>query len=410
MVNDPEAEAGVARERSKIPAAIGAGVVAIVLLGGAMMWRANSRTNKVALSSRPKPVTVVRARAAMYRPTRLYVGTLQPWVEAKVGPQLVSAYVDTVLVRPGAVVKRGEVLATLDCRDASASVKAIAARARAIDAHQQAIAHEATRTQGLLDGGFVSPNEAEQKTSQSAAEEAQLEAERANLARSSLQVSDCVLRAPFAGDIAQRMIDPGAYVRPGSAIVTVVDRDTVRMTADAPEMDFEAVSPGTKVTVHVYATNRDLPATVTRRAPAADPVTRTVHFEIDIPDANHEIPVGTTGEVRLQVGQPVAATELPLYAATVRNNKAKLFTVDQNVAHAQTVAIRGEAGGSLFVDPSLSAGTAVVTEGRGLLEDGDRVTAKELVAEGTEPSPPASQAPMTSTRKAVDKAPTRGRR
>lgn len=367
--------------RSKLPLAIAAGVAAILAIGGLMMARARSRTNKVALASQPKPVTVVRARSAMYRPTRTYVGTLQPWVEAKIGPQLVSAYVDTVLVRPGAAVKRGDVLATLDCRDASASVKAIAARARAIDAHQQAIAHEASRTQSLLDGGFVSPNEAEQKTSQSASEEAQLEAERANLSRSSLQVNDCILKAPFTGEIAQRMIDPGAFVRPGSAIVTVVDRGTVRMTADAPELDFDAIAPGTKVTVHVYATHRDLPATITRRAPAADPSTRTVHFEIDIPDPSRAIPVGTTGEVRLEVGQPVPATEVPLYAATVRNNKANVFTVDQGVAHALTVPVKGESGGSLFVDPSLLAGASVVTEGRALLEDGDRVAAKETVAQ-----------------------------
>jgi RND family efflux transporter MFP subunit len=410
MINDSEAEAGTARGRSRIPTAIGAGVAVIVLLGVAMMWRADRRTNKVALSSRPKPVTVVRAKAAMYRPTRVYVGTLQPWVEAKVGPQLVSAYVDTVLVRPGAVVKRGEVLATLDCRDASASVKAIAARARAIDAHQQAIAHEATRTQSLLDGGFVSPNEAEQKTSQSAAEEAQLQAERANLTRSSLQVNDCVLRAPFAGEVAQRMIDPGAYVRPGSAIVTVVDRGTVRMTADAPELDFDAIPPGTKVAVHVYATNRDLPATITRRAPAADPVTRTVHFEIDIADPARAIPVGTTGEVRLQVGQPTAATEIPLYAATVRNNKAKLFTVVQDVAHAQSVPVRGEAGGALFLDASLPAGAAVVTEGRGLLEEGDRVTAKEAAGEAAERSTSGPHSPVASTRKAVEGTVPRGTR
>jgi len=367
--------------RSKLPLAIAAGVAAILVTGGLMMARAQSRTNKVALASQPKPVTVIRARAARYRPSRTYVGTLQPWVEAKVGPQLVSAFVDTVLVRPGAAVRRGEVLATLDCRDASASVKAIAARARAIDAHQQAVAHEASRTQSLLDGGFVSPNEAEQKTSQSASEQAQLEAERATLARSSLQVSDCILKAPFAGEIAQRMIDPGAFVRPGSAIVTVVDRGTIRMTADAPELDFDAIPPGTKVTVHVYATNRDLTATITRRAPSADPATRTVHFEIDLPDPTRAIPVGTTGDVRLEVGEPVPATEVPLYAATVRNDKAILFTVEGGVAHALTVAVRGEAGGSLFVDPSLAAGAAVVTEGRALLEDGDRVVAKEMVAQ-----------------------------
>src|SRR6185437_11918129 len=123
MNNEPEAEAGAARPRFKIPFAIGAGVAAILLLGSGMMWHANGQTNKVALSSLPKPVTVVRATAAMYRPSRTYVGTLQPWVEASVGPQLVSAYVDTVLVRPGATVNRGDVLATLDCRDANASTK-----------------------------------------------------------------------------------------------------------------------------------------------------------------------------------------------------------------------------------------------------------------------------------------------
>lgn len=369
--------------QSKLPLAIGAGVAAVLVMGGFMIWRADSRTNKVALASRPKPVTVVAAKAATYRPTRVYVGSLQPWVQASVGPQLVSAYVDTVLVRPGAVVKRGEVLATLDCRDASASVKAITARARALDTHQKAVAHESERTQGLLDGGFVSPNEAEQKASQSASEEAQLEAERANLTRSSLQVSDCVLRAPFAGEIAQRSIDPGAFVRPGSSIVTVVDRGTVRMTADAPEIDFDLVPPGTKVTVHAYATNRDVSGVISRRAPAADAATRTVHFEIDIVDAARSIPVGTTGEVRIEVGAPRAATQVPLYAATVRGSKASVFIVDQNVAHLEAIPVLGEIGGTLFLERTLAPGAAVVTEGRALLEEGDRVEAKRESAEGS---------------------------
>ena len=376
-MSEDEIQRSVLERRSKLPLAIAGGVAAVLLLGGLMVWRADARTNKVALASRSKPVTVVRSKAAMYRSTRTYVGTLQPWVQANVGPQLVSAYVDTVLVRPGATVKRGEVIATLDCREASASTKAIAARARALDARQQAVEHEATRTQGLLDGGFVSPNEAEQKTAQSTSEAAQVESERANLARSSLEVNDCIMRAPFNGEIAQRSTDPGAFVRPGNTIVTVVDRNTVRMTADAPEMDFDVVGVGTKVSIHIYATNRDLPATITRRSPAADPSTRTIHFEVDIADPTRSIPVGTTGEVNIEVGTPAQATEIPLYAATVRGSKAKVFVVDHNVAHSQTVAVEGEAGGSLFLDPALAPETLVVAEGRTLLEDGDLVDAKE---------------------------------
>jgi hypothetical protein len=101
-----------------------------------------------------------------------------------------------------------------------------------------------------------------------------------------------------------------------------------------------------------------------------------VHFEIDIPDPTRAIPVGTTGEVHIDVGTPVPATEIPLYAASVRGAKASVFMVDGGVAHKQTVPVLGEAGGSLFVDPTLPAEAAVVTEGRALLEDGDRVEAK----------------------------------
>jgi RND family efflux transporter MFP subunit len=353
-----------------------------------MVWRADAKTNKVALSASAKPVTVIAAKSAPFRPSRAYIGTLEPWVQASVGPQLVSAYVDTVLVRPGAAVKRGDVIATLDCRNASAAQQAVASQARAIDAEQRALAHQAARIEGLANKGFAAVNEAEQKTAESAAQLAQLDATKAKLASTALEVNDCVLRAQFDGEISKRSIDPGAFVRPGMSIVNMVDRSTVRMTADAPEIDFDVVAPGTKVMLHVFATNKDLTTTITRRAPAADLTTRTVHFEIDVPDAEREIPVGTTGEVRIDVGQPQPATEIPLYAAMVRGAKATLFVIEGDTAHTRTLAVRGESGGRLYLEPSLTVGAQVVTEGRALLDDGDKVTAKPEA----EPAPGAAPA------------------
>jgi membrane fusion protein, multidrug efflux system len=384
--------------RGIVPVVIGVAVGLVLLLGGFMVWRAEAKTNKVALAQSAKPVTVISAKDSSFRPSRMYIGTLEPWVQASVGPQLVSAYVDTVLVRPGASVRRGEIVATLDCRNASAAQQAVASQARAIDARQRALAHEAARTEGLLDGGFVSPNEAEQKTAQSAAELAQLEATKAKLASSVLEVNDCVLRAPFDGEVSKRGIDPGAFVRPGMAIVNVVDRSTVRMTADAPEIDFDIVAPGTKVTLLVFATNKELTATITRRAPAADLTTRTVHFEIDVPDPKREIPVGTTGEVHIDVGEPQPAVEVPIYSATVRGAKATVFVIDGDVAHSKTLPVKGESGGRLYLDKSLGSGARVVTEGRALLEDGDHVTAKDGV---DIPTP----APATSVPRSKEKQP-----
>jgi membrane fusion protein, multidrug efflux system len=388
-----QAVAGHVRSRV-IPIVIVVGVVITLAVTVALVLRAESKVNKVALASEPRPVTVIAARDGTFRETRKYVGTLKPWIEANVGPQFISVYVDTVLVRPGARVKRGDVLATLDCRNASAEIHAVEAEARAIDAMQKATADEAARLNTLIDAGFVAIQEYETKAAQSASQEAELASQRAKLAAKALDVNDCIMRAPFDGDIATRTIDPGAFVRPGTSIVSIVDRSTVRLTVDVPESDFDAVAAGQPVTVHVIATDKTLKAAVSRRAPSADPDTRTVHVEIDIPDPAREIPVNTTGELSIEVGEPKRATAVPLFASSINGDKASLFVVEDGVAHKKRFLVEGERGSEVFLETSLKPGTLVVAEGQFALAESDRVTAKEIAYESAsnERPPPGKEA------------------
>jgi RND family efflux transporter MFP subunit len=369
-------EPGPITRSRRVPFIIAGGTAGIVALGIFLVARASSHVNSVTLDSQPKGVTVIAARAAQYRPHRRYVGTILPWVEARVGPQFISAYVDTVLVRPGDVVKRGQVIATLDCRNASASSRAVSMQARAIQTQQEALAHEAGRVAELKEGGFASPNEIENRAADSASKEAQLMETQAKMQRATLEVNDCILRAPFAGEISARLVDPGAFVRPGSEVATVVDRRTVRVVAEVPEGDFDVVGVATPVEIRALAVNRELHAKVARRSPAADLSTRTAHMEIDVPDPDRSLPVGTTAEIELDVGAPTAATEVPLIAASVRGPKATVFVIQGQTARKAVYTVKGERGGDLFLDPSLPSGTHVVTEGRALLKDGDRVEAK----------------------------------
>jgi RND family efflux transporter MFP subunit len=227
-------------------------------------------------------------------------------------------------------------------------------------------------------GGFASQNELEQLSARSASEKAEAESMRASLVSRSLEVSDCILRAPFDGEVAERYVDPGAYLRPGSAVVSVVNRNRVRIVADAPESDFTVVAPGTTVRIEIESTGARLQGPVSRRSPAADESTRTVHFEIDLDNASHALPVGSTARLSIDVGTPVPASEIPLSAAIIRGEKATVYVVEGDIAKRRVVPVLGESGGSLFVDPQLKAGSPIVIEGRALLDDGDKVTAKEL--------------------------------
>jgi RND family efflux transporter MFP subunit len=243
-------------------------------------------------------------------------------------------------------------------------------------ARQLASADKAARQSSLLDGGFIAPNDVEESKAVSDTERAQLLESRAKLVGTSLGVSDCVLRAPFDGEIATRTTDPGAFVRPGSAIISIVDRSTARVVVDAPEKDFELVPVGTVVGIRMLATPAKVDGTVSRRSPRADARTRTIRFEVDLPDPRQAFPAGTTAIVRVDVGEPVPATAIPLYAATQHDGKARFFLVEGGVARAHEARVLGERAGSLYFDPKVLAAEArVVTEGRALLSDGDRVNA-----------------------------------
>jgi len=384
-----------------------AAAIAVVALVGGLLYRADRSANKTTLAGSAKPVSVIEAQPTKYRVKKSYVATVEPWVEAKLGPQLVSAYVDTVLVRPGSVVKKGAVLATLDCKSASAQSQTVAMQARALDARQKAVADEAARMQGLVAKGFVAENEAEQKLAQSAADEAQLLAAKAKMLGSSLEVNDCVLRAPFDGEVAARFVDPGAFVKPGTSIVSVVDRSTVRIVADAPEVDFAVVDPLTKVKVSLLATKTELEATISRRSPFADPGTRTIRFELDVADASRSMPVGTTAELVIDVGEPLDVTEIPIVAASIKGTKAAVFVVEGDTAKLLSIPIKGEGGGKLYLARELKPGSKVVTEGRALLNDGDKVAVKVVAAYGAKPEAkpeaPASAKPGASAAPAEHK-------
>ena len=152
-----------------------------------------------------------------------------------------------------------------------------------------------------------------------------------------------------------------------------------------PEADFDIVQPETPVRIHALATDRRLAAKIARRSPAADPSTRTIHVEIDVPDPERALPVATTAELEIDVGAPAVVTEVPLVAASVRGTRATVFVIDGQAAHKSVFAVVGERGASLFRDPKLAAGSRVVTEGRALLADGDRVEAKLEQFAGAEP-------------------------
>jgi len=192
-----------------------------------------SKVDHVALVSAPKPVTVVAAQGTTFRESRMYIGTLRHGSRRRSAP---SSFPRTST--------RCSCGREPSCIEESARDARLPQRERvepggdgrgpAIDARQRALGDESRASRRCSTEASCRPTSRAEEA-QSAAELAQLASQRAKMVGTNLEVSDCILRAPFDGEIATRSIDPGAFVRPGTSLVAVVDRTTVRMTFDVPE-------------------------------------------------------------------------------------------------------------------------------------------------------------------------------
>jgi RND family efflux transporter MFP subunit len=268
-------------------------------------------------------------------------------------------------VDEGQRVEKGAVLARLDPRDFQAAVDAKTASEKAALA-------EAERTRALFEAD-VAPQQ------QLDAAERNYDVMKARSATAHKALEDSVLRAPFAGEVARKLVDDFANVSAKDPILILQDNSHLEIVIDIAEADYVRVQPGldnaertarAKPRVIVGAIpDREFPARITELATAADPTTRTyaVTLAFDNPPDVNILP-GMTGKVRVG-GAGAAAPQaiwIPAHAArTDDSGEAFVWVVDpESMKVRRTPVTLGEfSGGLTQVTGGLEGGEQIATSG-----------------------------------------------
>lgn len=281
----------------------------------------------------------------------------------------VAGTVSAVLADEGQRVAEGAELVSLDDGRARAALRqAVAALDAAILRRQQA-EDDARRAEEL---GAVVPkverDRAEKALAQARAEEERLSAavEQARLA-----LADYSIRAPFAGTVLSRAVDPGETVQPGRLLLRLADLDRLRVIVEVDEALAAAVRPGQRAVVELAGRDALLEGRVAWIAPEADAVTGTVPVRIAFENMPEGAQVGLTAVVNITVAQSAAALTVPRSALVegpavfvLRDGRAVKTPVEIIDWPAERVEITG----------GLAAGDTVILNPEGLA-DGQEVRA-----------------------------------
>jgi membrane fusion protein (multidrug efflux system) len=189
-----------------------------------------------------KGATVQAAERAFPRFLRV-TGQLAAQNDAVVAADSMGRVVSASIER-GSVVKTGDVLAKLDERQPKLSLAEAAASVGLAKARLALAKNEQARNKPLAEKKAVADADYQKLLTEVAAREAELAASEARQALAQKTLDDCVIRALFGGVVAERMVEPGEYVKADSPVARVVDLSTLRLVLSVPETEVGALVIG----------------------------------------------------------------------------------------------------------------------------------------------------------------------
>lgn len=340
---------------------------------------------EAAATSPAVPVSTVAASSEGWPNTYEAAGTVRARTSAVIAAKLMG-YVREVKVQTGDHVREGQPLVAIDARDldlgrsraeaAREEVRAAMPEAdSAVSAAQANLDLAKTtfhRIQDLFQKASVSNQEFDQASAQLKAAQAAYEMARSRrtqlnsrlaqaeqeLRSSEVMRSYADIRAPFAGVVTAKSVDPGVLAVPGAPLLTLEREGAYRLEAAVEESRMAAIRVGQPVSVRLDGIDHTLDARVSEIVPAVDPASRAYTVKIDLPPAP-ALRSGQFGRAFFQLGSRTVVA-IPSAAVSERGQLQSVMVAENGVAHARLITTGQKAQDRSEVLSGLAAGEKVI--------------------------------------------------
>jgi RND family efflux transporter MFP subunit len=313
----------------------------------------------------------------------------------------VDGYIAKLHVDKGDFVRANQLLVEIDHTDyqhavdqAKANLSAAKARVSQQDAAVRNAKLTFDRMQTLIQDRFVSQQDLDTAevnfdAARAAQESLQAQVNQMDvaLAQAKTNLAYSYIRAPFAGYIAERNLDTGAYVSSATAststmsrgIMSLHDIDTVRVLIEVVERDIPRVKIGQQAELRAEAyPDQIFRGTVTRIVQALNRATRTMTVEIDIPNRDRRLKGGMFARVEVLVGTHLQALQIPIDAVSRLEEAQHVYIVEEGKARKVDIEIGAQQGSYIEITKGLTGNEEVIVSGKDLVHEGTPVQTQPL--------------------------------
>ena len=260
-------------------------VVAIALVAVAT-WIAmkGNGANAPAAAAQVPVVTVISPGQSMVSHMIKATGSLAARVEMPVGVVGEGGAVTRVLVQPGDWVRAGQILATVERSVQTEQIRSLAAQVEVNRADAKLAQAQLDRAKALVSRGFISQADIDQRIATRDAANARVNVAAAQLAEQRARTGRLDIRAPAAGLVLTRAVEPGQIVAAsGGTLFRMAKDGEMEMLAQVSEGDLAVLRTGNGATVTPVGGSTQFAGRIWQIAPVVDNQNRQGIARIAIP-------------------------------------------------------------------------------------------------------------------------------
>jgi len=389
---------GLGRRRKRVVTA--AGILVFLSVGGLIAYGAYARRERnqaaqAELDARRDRVPELRIEKvkAIDTPREFHLPAQMQAFDAATIYARQSGYIAKRMVDIGSRVKAGDLLAIISAPEvddqltqARMQLLQMQAALEQTEANRALANVTNNRFTPLVQQGWETKQTGDQTKYNLAAQnaavdvaKANIEAQKAQIARlERLQSYERVV-APFDGVITQRSIDIGslvaADVNSGTSLFAIAHDNVMRVQVHVPQEVALELKPGMGATLDVpELPGRSFEGKVARTANALDPATRTLLVEADIENPDRTLAAGLYGTVHFFVPRPYPVVMVPSSALIFDQSGMQVATYSDGTAHLQKVVIAEDNGAQVQISSGLSPGQDLIVTPPAGLTTGTKVT------------------------------------
>lgn len=224
------------------------------------------------------------------------------------------------------VVSAGQVLLRLTAVEQQAGAEAARAQLRSAEAAAREATANYDRYAALGEKQYVSRLQFDQAKAARDAAIAARDAARAQLAQAAQHADYTVVRAPFAGIISARNVEPGESIMPGQSLLSLYAPGALRIELYVPQDDAQSIRAAGRAKVH-FGEGRSVDAAAVTVFPAADPDTHSVTVRVMLPDLQQALRPGVTAKVLFPIGAGAGAPMIPSSAIVQRGELSAVYVL-----------------------------------------------------------------------------------